>query len=313
MVESPFKSKDYKLVIAGLDNAGKTSSLIALRQKYNFYEKVKKLKPTIKVDYSTFKFLDNNIFFWDMGGQEKYRKIYVKDPIYFSETDYLYFIIDIQDELKFEDAVNYLHTLLDIYRDLEYSNEIVVCFDKYDPKFKHNKEYNDRVEMIKKLILEQNKDMKFKFFNMSYYDIALISKAFSHALNQLLNMEQINNELKQIVDNIGCYHAILYTHNGIIISDYYKEIMDSRDFDEIITARISDNLEFFQRLKDENVEIDDRLAIFHDAANYVKRYSILLDNENHFFYLGISTPLDKINEIKIKLTEFKDILESSFT
>jgi len=312
MAESPFKSKDYKLVIAGLDNAGKTSSLIALRQKYNFYEKVKKLKPTIKVDYSTFKFLDKNIFFWDMGGQEKYRKIYVNDPIYFSETDYLYFIIDIQDELKFEEAVKYLHAILDIYRDLEYSNEIVVCFDKYDPKFKQNKEFIDRVEMIKNLILKQNKDMKFKFFNMSYYDIALISKAFSYSLNKFLNLEHINNDLKQIVDIIGCNHAILYTNTGIIISDHYKEIMDSRDFDEIISTKISDNLEFFQRLNDDNVEIDDRLTISQDAADYVKRYSILLDNENHFFYLGINTPLDKLNEIKLKLAEFKNILESSF-
>ena len=89
--------------------------------------------------------------------------------------------------------------------------------------------------------------------------------------------------------------------------------MDTRDFDEIITDRISDNLEFFQRLNDDNVEIDDRLTISQDAVDYVKRYSILLDNENHFFYLGINTPLDKLNEIKLKLAEFKDILDSSFT
>ena len=43
------KSKEFKLVIAVLDNAGKTSALIALRQKYNFYERVKNLKPTIKI------------------------------------------------------------------------------------------------------------------------------------------------------------------------------------------------------------------------------------------------------------------------
>ncbi|MFW9952338.1 MAG: ADP-ribosylation factor-like protein, partial [Candidatus Thorarchaeota archaeon] len=42
---------EYKIVIAGLDNAGKTSALIALRMKYNFYERVKYLKPTIKIDY----------------------------------------------------------------------------------------------------------------------------------------------------------------------------------------------------------------------------------------------------------------------
>ena len=93
---------EYKLVIAGLDNAGKSSALIALRKKYNFYERVKNLKPTIKIDYSSFKFLEiYRINLWDMGGQKKFRKIYVSNPIYFSETNYIYYLIDIQDEIKF--------------------------------------------------------------------------------------------------------------------------------------------------------------------------------------------------------------------
>ena len=94
------KLDEIKIVFAGLDNAGKTSFLIALRQKYNFHERVKKLKPTIKIDYSSFNFLNRHtINFWDMGGQAKYRKIYVNNPIYFTSTDYLYFLIDVQDEL----------------------------------------------------------------------------------------------------------------------------------------------------------------------------------------------------------------------
>ncbi len=75
MTEIPRKSTEFKLVIAGLDNAGKTSALIALRHKYNFYERVKNLKPTIKIDYSSFKFLNTyRINLWDMGGQKKFRK-----------------------------------------------------------------------------------------------------------------------------------------------------------------------------------------------------------------------------------------------
>ncbi|MFX0009223.1 MAG: ADP-ribosylation factor-like protein [Candidatus Hermodarchaeota archaeon] len=63
---------EYKIVFAGLDNAGKTSALIALRMKYNFYERVKDLKPTIKIDYSSFKFLKKyHVNLWDMGGQKK--------------------------------------------------------------------------------------------------------------------------------------------------------------------------------------------------------------------------------------------------
>lgn len=305
------QSKEYKIVIAGLDNAGKTSSLIALRQKYNFYEKIKNLKPTIKVDYSSFKFLNNTIYFWDMGGQEKYRKIYVNDKIYFSETDYLYFIIDIQDELKFEQAIQYLHAILDIYRDFEYSNEVIVCFDKYDPKYQDNQEFTDRVEMIKNLIIKQNKDMKFKFFNMSYYNIALISKAFSYSLNKFLNLHQVNAQIQQLVHNYGCNHAILYNDDGIIISDHYNEIMDSRDFEEIISSRINEDLEFFQRIKNDSVEIDERLIISQEKVDYAKKYSILLNNKQHIFYLGISIPPEKMKEIQTEISGFQNLLESS--
>jgi len=312
MSKIPQKRNEYKIVIAGLDNAGKTSSLIALRQKYNFHEKVKNLKPTIKVDYSSFKFLDNTFFFWDMGGQEKYREIYVKDPVYFSETDYLYFIIDIQDELKFEEASNYLHTILDIYRGLDYSNEVIICFDKYDPKYKNDKDFIDRAEMLKTLIIKQNNDMKFKFFNMSYFDIASISKAFSYSLNKFLSLEKLNDKMEQLVENFSCNYAILYTDTGLIISDYYKEVMDSREFNEIISGNISDHLEFFQRLVDDNVEIDERLNIDQDIAEYVKKYSLNINDDLYSLYLGISTQAENINAIKKVLKEIQNEIEICF-
>ena len=136
MANNSKKMEDIKLVIAGLDNAGKTSALIALRKKYNFIEKVKNLKPTIKIDYNSFDFMNHwTINMWDMGGQAKYRKIYVNNPIYFTETNYIYYLIDIQDELKIEESIRYLHELLDIYRSMDYSNEIIICFNKYDPKY----------------------------------------------------------------------------------------------------------------------------------------------------------------------------------
>ncbi len=58
MTHELHNTAEIKLIIAGLDNAGKTSFLIALRQKYNFYERVKILKPTINIDYSSFNFLN---------------------------------------------------------------------------------------------------------------------------------------------------------------------------------------------------------------------------------------------------------------
>lgn len=304
---------EYKLVIAGLDNAGKSSALIALRKKYNFYERVKNLKPTIKIDYSSFKFLETyRINLWDMGGQKKFRKIYISNPIYFSETDYIYYLIDIQDEIKFEESVKYLHDLLDIYRDLNYSNEVMICFNKYDPKFKNSEDFFDRAEMIRNLIVSQNKDMKFKFFNTSYYDISSISKAISYSLNKLLNLEVIDVGLSKIVNQFSCSYAILYTASGLIISDHYTDIMDIRTFEEKISSKINEDLEFFQRLKDEDVKIDDRVALSEDRTEYVKRYSIISGNIENTFYIGISAPTSKINEIKVELERFRKILISSF-
>lgn len=308
------KMEDIKLVIAGLDNAGKTSFLIALRHKYNFQEKVKDLKPTIKIDYNSFNFLQRwTINFWDMGGQAKYRKIYINNPIYFSETNYLYYLIDIQDELKIEESIHYLYELLNIYRNMDYSNEIIICFNKYDPKYKNNDEFADRVEMITNLILSQNKDIKFQFFTTSYYDISSLSKAISFSLNKLLNLGEINDKLKSIVEDFGCNHAILYTDSGLIISDYYKESMDTRDFEEIITNKINDNLEFFQRLTDNQVEMDERLSFFKNNMEFVKKYDINLKNGTNIFYLGISVPLRSIIGMKIELEKFRTHLKSSFS
>lgn len=304
---------EFKLVIAGLDNAGKSSALIALRKKYNFYERVKNLKPTIKIDYSSFKFLETyRINLWDMGGQKKFRKIYLSDPIYFTETNYIYYLIDIQDEIKFEESVKYLHDLLDIYRDLDYSNEVIICFNKYDPKFKNSEDFFDRAEMIKNLIVSQNKDMKFKFFDTSYYDISSISKAISYSLDKLLNLEVIDIGLSKIVNQFSCSYAILYTASGLIISDHYMDVMDIRAFEEKISNRINEDLEFFQRLKDEDVKIDDRVALSEDRTEYVKRYSIISGNIENTFYIGISAPTSKINEIKIELEKFRKVLLSTF-
>jgi len=309
MTTNPHQSKEFKLVIAGLDNAGKTSALIALRQKYNFYERVKNLKPTIKIDYSSFKFLNTyRINLWDMGGQKKFRKIYLTNPVYFYETDYIYYLIDIQDELKFEESVEYLHELLDIYRALNYTNEVIICFNKFDPRFKNDEDYLDRAKMITDLILSQNSDIKFKFFNTSYYDISSISQAFSYSLNTVLHLKEIDAVLKRFINNYSCNYAILYTDTGLIISDHYMDAMDTREFEEIISNKLNDDLEFFQRIKDEKVGISDRTVFSNAKTYYVRKFLVEIENVENVFYVGISTLPNNFNAIKNELNNFQSIL-----
>jgi len=62
-----------KIVVTGLDNAGKTSLLIALEKKFAYESDLKKLKPTVRINRDNFTFLNQKIVRWDFGGQEKYR------------------------------------------------------------------------------------------------------------------------------------------------------------------------------------------------------------------------------------------------
>lgn len=199
---------------------------------------------------------------------------------------------------------------------MEYSNEIIICFHKYDPKFKKNKEFSDRVEMIKNLVLNQNNNMKLQFFETSYYDISSLSKAISYSLSKLLNLKPLNERIEKIVLEFGCNYAILYTDDGLIISDFYTEnmnTMDVRDFEEAISNKISDDLEFFQRLADNQVDIDEKLSLVGDSMEYVKKFNIELKNKLNFFYLGISVPLKRIDKMKEEIEILKSDLKSTFS
>jgi hypothetical protein len=90
-------------------------------------------------------------------------------------------------------------------------------------------------------------------------------------------------------------------------------MMDIIEFEEKIGHKISNDLEFFQRLKDENVTIDDRIAFSEVRTDYVKKFSILSENKDNTFYVGVSTTVRNINEIKIELEKLRNILQISFT
>jgi len=118
----------------------------------------------------------------------------------------------------------------------------------------------DRIEMLKNLIVIENKDITFKFFKTSIYDISSLSLAMSYSLDKLLKLDEISAKLVSFVTDYGCRYAILYTNKGLIIGDHYSEMMDARSFDDVISSKISEDLEFLQRLADEDVGIDGRLT-----------------------------------------------------
>ena len=96
------------------------------------------------------------------------------------------------------------------------------------------------------------------------------------------------------------------TSNVNIVS---ATILDFRDFDKKI-CRINESLEFFQRISDEEVEIDEKLTFSEERSEYVKKYGIPSETGVSEYYLGICAPSNKVDTIKKELAEFQKYLKS---
>lgn len=98
-------SRTYKIVIVGLNNAGKTTITYAL-QLNKFVDTI----PTIggqveEITYQNIKFLA-----WDLGGQEQLRESW---SLYYASTDAVIFVVDSTEPQRFSIARNELHRILE--------------------------------------------------------------------------------------------------------------------------------------------------------------------------------------------------------
>eukprot|EP01017_Pseudomicrothorax_dubius_P008173 TRINITY_DN1265_c0_g1_i4.p1 TRINITY_DN1265_c0_g1~~TRINITY_DN1265_c0_g1_i4.p1 ORF type:complete len:182 (+),score=45.91 TRINITY_DN1265_c0_g1_i4:150-695(+) len=98
------KEKEMRLLILGLDNAGKTTIL----KKFNG-EDIKQISPTLGFNIKTLQFEQYRLNVWDVGGQTTIRSYWRN---YFEQTDGLIWVIDSTDVLRLEDCKKELHNLL---------------------------------------------------------------------------------------------------------------------------------------------------------------------------------------------------------
>jgi len=97
-------TKKARILCVGLDAAGKTTILYRLK-----LGEVVTTIPTLGFNVETVKF--NNISFtvWDLGGQERIRRLWKH---YFEDTDGLIFVVDCGDKLRLKEAAASLKGVL---------------------------------------------------------------------------------------------------------------------------------------------------------------------------------------------------------
>merc|ERR1712118_206051 len=88
--------KEMRILMVGLDNAGKTTILYKLK-----LGEVVTTIPTIGFNVETVEYKNISFNVWDIGGQDKIRKLW---RYYYANTQGLIFVIDSNDRDRIEDA-----------------------------------------------------------------------------------------------------------------------------------------------------------------------------------------------------------------
>lgn len=98
------KEREMRLLILGLDNAGKTT----VTKKFNG-EDIGDIAPTLGFNIKTLEYKGFRLNLWDVGGQKTIRSYWRN---YFEATDGVVWVVDSADVRRLEDCRDELHDLL---------------------------------------------------------------------------------------------------------------------------------------------------------------------------------------------------------
>jgi len=98
------KEQEIRLLILGLDNAGKTTVM-----KRICGEDVHEISPTVGFNIKSLDYNGYVINFWDVGGQKSIRTYWRN---YFEQTDGIMWVVDSVDRFRLEECRLQLHDLL---------------------------------------------------------------------------------------------------------------------------------------------------------------------------------------------------------
>lgn len=294
-----------KIVVSGLDNAGKTSILTALDKKYDFEKDIVQLKPTIRVEYHKMNFLKNNTIFWDMGGQETYREIYVNyQDVYFDATDLLIYIIDIQDPDRFDNSLEYLNAILTFFSESEMDVPVIITFHKYDPELKADEEILANIEKLREKLLNEYPNFNILFQQSSIYDIISIVQLVSYGLSVFdKKFFELSELLEYYIEIFNNQALIVFDRNGIIVSEYYSDI--EHDVYVELLESIKEHLFLLKRMEEEKYE-----GNFDFTSTEGKLFSYLLKTKINNDVFFVSAVLKEEQKVKFfeRFPEFLDDL-----
>ncbi len=232
-LKDPLLKRQIKIILTGLDKAGKSSFLFGIRKKYSEIIKALPTKGVERSEENIFEEQNSLISLWDLGGQKKYLDRFLEQSkLYLYNVDLIFFFIDIQDIERIEEALNLFRRVSTILVELDEFPPIVICLNKFDPDLKGSKEIFKNLEIIADEIEKRSDRFLTKIFQTSIFDHWSLITAYSYGLSQLSpNRELFRNQLKQFAKKTNSDAILLLNENGIILSNFSTSKISDRVFE----------------------------------------------------------------------------------
>ena len=273
---------EQKVVVVGLDNAGKTALLTKFGNRLGIGD-LAKLKPTKGINRQQIIADDLELIIWDFGGQEEYRKKYLANPEqYFLQMNLLMYVIDVQDPDRFDDSIEYFGEILDVITLLEENPYVIIYIHKFDPDIKSEPEVLLNIELLKEKLTELFEEKSYKYdyeiFLTSIFSLISNEPKFSKYIKDVMKSAQsLTDPTLKKVEGMG--KILEDTMNAVI------------RLSESISLQIS--------------EIDHRLRAIESGAFQIAQSGVPIEIQN-------PDQLGERNEDRVRanvLDELKDLFQ----
>jgi GTPase SAR1 family protein len=301
----------HKILFTGLDTAGKSSIIYAFKREFS---QIINIEPTKGISRRIFKLFDKEISEWDLGGQEKYRISYIKNPsAYFDGTEVAIYVIDVLNNNRISESLSYLKDVLYQFERLKIKPPINILFHKCDPNLDEAK-INDITESITELtkqIRNIAKHDKLFFFQTSIFNLYSIMSAISEILLQLYPKAQlVQRAIEIFAKKLNCQGLMIVDDNSVIIGSYFEN--DSSKF------LLQESIQYFLTLNDCFLKIgktdeDDQILAEKLGNHFLFKTITLKDGSStyHLFIIKEHNPYELYfikNEIQAFIERLMDII-----
>ena len=271
-----------KVLIIGLDQAGKTSILNILSSKFNLMDN---LKPTAGIERTEIQILGIPILTWDLGGQQIFREQYLKNLKIFAETDSVFFVVDALNPARYDEALQYYSDILNKFKQLDLKPKIVLCIHKIDPNIRDNPNTLQVIDDLRELFQAKSGDFEITTFVTSIYDRKSIIESFSRNFQELLvSLKPFKKLLESLVRQLNLDGLILFDENLMILSESYRDVdceqmclnltynsvyYMSQSNPQMLDSNLAQNFEFILNLKNKQKRFNFVKVQFKEWTLYV--------------------------------------------